>query len=317
MTYSEALTEGHDAPNLRAGYNAGSTAVPYQWGNDANAVHNKCYDKFVAKTQAAASQIGASLGERRQTIGMMEKRLGQLTRAARALKRGRPFEFFQELGVMPRRGIPNRSDPKRAADLWLEWHFGWEPLYEDIHSACIILQSPPPQLIKVRVRSQTVPDQIDNSFEMSEWGAYDLTWGVIREQMGARVTVSNPNLWKATQLGLTNPASIAWELVPFSFVVDWFIPVGQFLGSWTDLFGLQIEEPYTTYTRFYKSKYQSYQKWPTYVLNQEQLGIGFRYQRVTSISGPTLSIRPWKGLSVTRAATAVSLLIQQLYNLRR
>lgn len=32
-------------------------------------------------------------------------------------------------------------------------------------------------------------------------------------------------------LGLTNPASVAWELVPFSFVVDWFAPVGDWLNA--------------------------------------------------------------------------------------
>lgn len=47
-------------------------------------------------------------------------------------------------------------------------------------------------------------------------------------------------------LGLTNPLDVAWEVLPFSFVVDWFIPIGNWLnvldamhgyrfraGSWT------------------------------------------------------------------------------------
>jgi hypothetical protein len=32
-------------------------------------------------------------------------------------------------------------------------------------------------------------------------------------------------------LGLTNPLNVAWELVPFSFVVDWFIPIGSFFDG--------------------------------------------------------------------------------------
>jgi len=33
----------------------------------------------------------------------------------------------------------------------------------------------------------------------------------------------------AQVLGLTDPASVAWEKVPLSFVVDWFIPIGNYL----------------------------------------------------------------------------------------
>jgi len=33
------------------------------------------------------------------------------------------------------------------------------------------------------------------------------------------------------QLGLSNPLALAWELIPYSFVVDWLIPVGETLGS--------------------------------------------------------------------------------------
>lgn len=43
------------------------------------------------------------------------------------------------------------------------------------------------------------------------------------------------------RLGLNNPALITWELIPFSFVVDWFLPVGTWIerasGSWNNYIG--------------------------------------------------------------------------------
>lgn len=33
-----------------------------------------------------------------------------------------------------------------------------------------------------------------------------------------------------SRLGITNPALIAWELLPWSFVADWFVPVGDYLS---------------------------------------------------------------------------------------
>lgn len=43
------------------------------------------------------------------------------------------------------------------------------------------------------------------------------------------VTLSN--------LGITNPASIVWELTPFSFVVDWFLPLGDYINAWDATLG--------------------------------------------------------------------------------
>lgn len=34
-----------------------------------------------------------------------------------------------------------------------------------------------------------------------------------------------------SKLGITNPASTAYELLPFSFVLDWFLPVGNYLSA--------------------------------------------------------------------------------------
>jgi hypothetical protein len=36
--------------------------------------------------------------------------------------------------------------------------------------------------------------------------------------------------WSA-QLGLTHPGSVLWERLPWSFVVDWFIPIGTYLSN--------------------------------------------------------------------------------------
>jgi hypothetical protein len=36
----------------------------------------------------------------------------------------------------------------------------------------------------------------------------------------------------ARSLGMVDPLQVAWEIVPYSFVVDWFLPVGSFLSAW-------------------------------------------------------------------------------------
>jgi hypothetical protein len=61
-------------------------------------------------------------------------------------------------------------------------------------------------------------------------GSKYLSWsgvGSTRAQLIARLSeVDTVKL-----VGLLDPASVAWELLPYSFVVDWFIPIGQYLAA--------------------------------------------------------------------------------------
>lgn len=48
---------------------------------------------------------------------------------------------------------------------------------------------------------------------------------------------ANETLISLASSGVTNPLLVAWELVPFSFVVDWAIPVGAWLESLDAMLG--------------------------------------------------------------------------------
>jgi hypothetical protein len=50
----------------------------------------------------------------------------------------------------------------------------------------------------------------------------------------------NPHAHAAQQVGITNPLLYAWEVIPFSFVFDWFLSVGDYLTAQTALQGVQI-----------------------------------------------------------------------------
>lgn len=51
----------------------------------------------------------------------------------------------------------------------------------------------------------------------------------------------------ATQYGIANPALVLWEMVPFSFAVDWFLDIGGYLESLGALNGLVIDDYWRTY----------------------------------------------------------------------
>lgn len=121
---------------------------------------------------------------------------------------------------------------KLAGSLRLAWVYGWKPLIEDYYS---ILDESLRDYIN-RYQSFTARRSYENSGICRgyvESGSENLA--PYRYETKSTVTVSVildtkhiPSLAHWTSL---NPISIGWELLPFSFVFDWFADVGSTLRS--------------------------------------------------------------------------------------
>nr|URG16462.1 MAG: maturation protein [Leviviridae sp.] len=294
-----------DAPNSKAAYMAEVGHGP----TDLTA-NNRAYAKFAQSVRDTAS-LGATLAEWGQASRMIALRAGQLLAAARALRRGRFGDFAAQFqaGSIRRpvnaRGV--RGGAKTFANHWLEAHFGWEPLIKDIGDAITVLQGRAPSALS---RGRGSCEYYDSARRgVNDW-SFDLHL-TSRVQYQARVRVSNPNLALATQMGFINPASVAWELIPFSFVVDWFIPVGNFLNSFTDFVGFEISEPQKTLTRRAWSK-EWYKNPPPYPLSPNGANSAYYANRSLGVPKVQLGMTSLRGLSIPRGASAIALLVQLL-----
>jgi hypothetical protein len=65
-------------------------------------------------------------------------------------------------------------------------------------------------------------------------------------KIACNVRIDNPALATAQAVGLTNPALVAWELVPYSFVIDWFLPIGNWLTAIAPLVGITPQDVFRT-----------------------------------------------------------------------
>lgn len=267
---------------------------------------NKALSSFVNKVRDGKSASAAvTLAEWRQSEKMIVQRAGQLVQGLRAVRRG----DIGKLNKLFRAPKGFRPKAKSGANLWLEYHFGWSPLVQDVYSAVQVLSAVPPSF-KVRGRGRStepVKSRIGNDV------TYTLVDGEYHcyVECGGEVFVSNPNLALANQMGFINPLTVAWELVPFSFLVDWFLPVGDFLNSFTDLLGYTVHYPYTTTKRVASGLWRSADGRFITDCRIEAVNLG----RVLSL--PTYKLRtvPFKGLSLSRGATAISLVIQQFLSI--
>lgn len=134
-------------------------------------------------------------------------------------------------------------------------------------------------------------------------------------RIGCQITVTNPNAFLANQMGMVNPVAIAWALVPFSFIVDWFVNVGNVLNGMTDFVGVSQSKAFITrYTKFNgRSETGSRLNSPdpfTHELQEYTTSGGFTYRVVVDkLPGPSLRANVPSGLAITRGATAISLLV--------
>lgn len=84
-----------------------------------------------------------------------------------------------------------------------------------------------PRLERVRTSSKF---SVDGVYHTDGDDGTTLQSGSVKVRVNINAEVS-PDF--ASSLGLDNPALIAWELTPLSFVFDWFINVGDFLTGLT------------------------------------------------------------------------------------
>lgn len=289
----------------------GSGLSPPPYGQIA---WNRAYDKFKEGAFGTTAAIGATVAEGREAFGMIGTRAIGLRRAYKNLRRGDFRGFLKELSIDPKRKHRSklRSSASEASGLWLEYWFGWSPLVEDIFNSVEILTDPHP-VNGFRYHAAAVQDLpkknggaagaliYRNSFESGKY--------IVKT--GATVRVTNWNLHLAARLGLINPVSIAWELVPFSFVVDWFAKCGNVLDAYTDFAGVSLEKAYTSQllkVSGYMIMGEKQKPWTDVSYNYAR----FCHTRAKGLIFPVVlhPINMGMGNSLTRAATAVSLLNQ-------
>lgn len=284
--------------------NLGSTSADA----DMISLQNLSYSRLQEGVKRAS--LGVTVAEGREALTLMAQRAGQLYRSFKFLKKGRFGDFARELKVRPLKKHERTkwTKPKHAASIWLEYWFGWAPLVGDINACVDVLTSAPPPLILTGSASRRIQGSGFTATSQTIVQSQYTGKAIVKQHV--RVRIENPNALLRQQAGLTNAAEIAWAVVPFSFLVDWFGNVGDVLRARTDFSGLVIEEAWTTAHCKLKSARSlssmpgtaSYRKWSG--MNEQVCT-----RRLTRVIGPTLQFKLPQRLSVTRAATAISLLV--------
>lgn len=168
--------------------------------------------------------LAVSAAQGKQTVDMVRNAVFSIGGAITDLKKGKFASAARRFGVAQR---PSKLSEKDISGRWLELQYGWLPLISDVYEAAKAYES-----LTSDARVNTVTESIQKqwrgnaSCEPVNYSCYGNVQENARYIYEMTETLSVPR-----SLGLTDPLSVAWELIPYSFVVDWFVPIGDYLAN--------------------------------------------------------------------------------------
>lgn len=235
-------------------------AATYPSGIDTR-VGGRARNALLASAKNQKADMATTLAEGGKSLGTIVTGVTKIGTALTALRRGDLKEASEALGVATSRRRQRRfkrtarRDQERAiADSWLELQYGWKPIIFSVYDAAVLTAD-----TVAPIYYSYAFGKAKETFDSSEPSSYpdgtgritkvDRKRGFVEYRYKAKFTMVNESAHRAAMSGLTNPAVVAWELVPYSFVIDWFLPIGNYLSLLDATNGLNFAGGWITWRR--------------------------------------------------------------------
>lgn len=286
------------------GMPVGSRAVP-------SSVLDPAIVSAHAKVAAPALQAMVSGLEYRQTVAMFQQ-IGQKARTlSKMIRSGRVSSQFFENG-------------------WLEYRYGWGPLVSDLKGFVELLNNLAKRHPRHTVRGySSASDYWEETYNYDYGGMHAVGKAKINEKIDVRAGVlyedhMTDQDFINSRLGFSvyHAPETAWELIPFSFVVDWFLNVGDWLQAIRPKPGVKILGSWVTYFQVTTVEYSipsfyndasSTQK----ITSMNGGGAKIMTNKVRMSAGVPLLPASGSGLNLLRGIDGAMLALQQLRRLIR
>lgn len=207
--------------------------------SDVAVMQREATTKVLAGRGHGDSNLFESLAEADQTLGLFRRPLSSLD------------------------GFLNRKSAKAfalsGAAAWLTYRYGVMPFIRDMTN---IVEGLGKKVGKRRKTTRAKLEVSKNSIEIRSTGSYGGWASNVSHQVTDIVSVRAMSLDEyvadlASNIGFTGKGlvTLPWELIPFSFVADWFVNVGDYLNAHVPAFGYKQLASCLTTTRYRTSVY--------------------------------------------------------------
>lgn len=191
----------------------------------------------VTKVESGTSLHQAPMGTPPSVTLARNKALGKVTDSIRGgldlsvdlAEGGQTVKMVRQIGQLE--SYVGGFDRKTIANRWLEFTFGWKPLVDSLFGTINELATASLAPVRISQRaSNTTTTKVKSAGDGIDFT--DTTSASSRVEFKFWFTPPSARVNQVARLSSLNPASIAWELMPYSFLVDYFINIG---GALRDL----------------------------------------------------------------------------------
>jgi len=291
-------------------------------------VDNRAVSKLADASGQSVNNFAQNFAQFGQLTRMVSNTTGRIAGSLNATRKGNfalaSRLLWQSKPPVYRKGKkPSKS--ASLADNWLAFQYGWKPLLQDIQGLMTSIAQYDMDNRNVQTTHVTASaDDVEyRSHNLNTTGqavtgrtVIYTTWST---RIGMRFKVQDPLHAFANQMGFTNPINLAWEVLPFSFVVDWFLPIGPYLENFSSFGGLVFIDGYrsrVTRQIAYWDTYYSGKLYPTEPSDTQMIVVAgnlrresVKYSREKLTAFPSMTFPTWKNpLSVTHALNGLALM---------
>lgn len=211
-----------------------STSSPS--ASDINDISNRCIRLFRDRYNELIGGFlaGQDIGEWRETIHSFQRPAASI--------RDFVYEYLHSVKKLRSRYSNARKLLKAVSDTYLEFTFGWKPLALDVLEASKILMTQN-QFVEERIKakaSKRYSGDISEAAYPGFGGYHNLfipyqRYGYYKRKIvgGVRLEpISTPPILDRFGLSLPDFVPTVWELLPYSFVVDYFLNIGDIIDAY-------------------------------------------------------------------------------------
>jgi len=216
--------------------------------------------KAYANLSDAEMLLGVTIAELHKTVRMITDTAGQacslLQRETRVLRQ------LKAQGVNVERGssIPHirkllRSTIPSVASLaskWLTIRYGWRPLVYEVIGGIEAFKAIGNKHLRSRITGSVLDGDDMSLTTTTDWFNTKIVTNSVQAQAFVQHTRYNrasagliiqsklDNIDTASILGTNEMLASAWELIPYSFVIDWFLNTSDYVTSWQPRMNLEV-----------------------------------------------------------------------------
>lgn len=263
---------------------------------------NRLLNKLAYEVKQHSFNAAIATGEGRKSLIMIGDRARQLGNIVKGLRTGNIYLLRKNMtlrsgsaGAVARAAQRPGVNGKNLNSAFLELEYGWRPLVSDLYEASQyafkLLNRPISRSYRAGIR---LPVSGDPGNLLDSAGTHPVI-GTYQQKRQIRLVLKedyNPY----SDLGLDDPASLAWELTPYSFVIDWAMPIGNFLSARSFCNNVVVQSCWQSDFRQIRTSRSIYPNHDIVGAPQTSLSITL-VRKAISLSAPRPVIKPYSKMT--------------------